>query len=293
MSIMRKFRCGTIVGAALFSAATIGAMMGCGGGSPLGGGSTNNDQGTSLLAYGYFVNINGNIRGVSGWDTLLATSSNTGAVPDTTIGDGRQTVFLMGIQNRLSSQFVRITRIDCDYTVPGADPGFSVPSDSYPVGAVISAAGVIAEGPGQPQVPGDGATANGGGVSFARLSFNMVSTDIFSYLNVNRNSLPELPFRLYAECYAVGVTQAGDVMKTNSLPFTINLYDATECETGANEEICGDQGGFQLTGEVGGIPLTFNPDPFATPTPVAASEEFALGTADTQLDQGFGGSSAG
>ncbi len=257
MSIKRKIRLMTV-----FAGILAGAAIGCGGGSPLGGGATNNDQGTSFLAFGYFPDTE-STAGVTGVNTFLSNDSNTGTDDDggnaLQGAGGREIIITMGIQNRLRSQFIRVARIDCDYTVPGADPSFSVPSDSFNGGGVIAAAGPSTT-PGGPQA---------GSGSILKSSFTVLSTDIYSYLNVNRNYLPELPFRMLATCRAVGITQAGDVLVTNDLPFQIIFLDQAECCTGEDGENPGVLGGFQTGPGVGGTPLggTSDEDEATTPTP--------------------------
>lgn len=243
MSIKRKIRLMTLVSALL-----AGANFGCGGGDVLGGGATNNDQGTSFLAFGYFGDTTGSV-GVTGLQTFLAADNNVTAGFQGTVNgiavDGRRSIVFMGLQNRLATQYIRVTRIDCDYTVPGADPSLSIPSDSFNTGAVISAAGTTnaAGGPTAGQAPR------------AFLGFNVISTDIYSFLNVNRNSLPELPFRMLMECRAVGVTQAGDVFVSNPLAFNTTFFDSAECCTGATLETPGNLGGFEIAPGTGGTPL--------------------------------------
>ena len=249
MSIKRNIRLLTLV-----SALIAGANFGCGSGSPLGGGSTNNDQGTSFLAYGYFSDVAG-ATGVSGLYTFLAPDNNSvvptpagsviGGTLQTYPYDGRFTTLFMGLQNRLSSQYIRVTRIDCDYFVPGSDPSLVIPSDSFNTGTVIAASGI-------PETPIPGGPQAGVG-SKGVVGFNLISTDVYSFLNVNRNRLPELPFRMIAECKAIGIGQAGDVIVTNPLATTVTMLDAQECCTGGT--ITTPLGGFQTGTGSGGEPL--------------------------------------
>jgi hypothetical protein len=187
-------------------------------------------------------------------DAPVANLSATGAV----IGDGNIVFTHIGLQNRLSSQFIRVVRIDCSYDIPGASPLLAIPNDSFNSANVIAAAGTAADTDGGPTA-GEGSTVV--------MGFDLVSTDIMSYINVNRNLLPQLPFRMNVTCSAVGVTQAGDTLVTNELVYPILFVDAAECCTGAPVENGGNLGGFQSgTGNGGGINFTDGTDSSALGT---------------------------
>lgn len=64
----------------------------------------------------------------------------------------------------------------------------------------------------------------------------ILTPDLFAFLNVNRNYLPELPFRLVATCHAIGISQAGDVFETNPLRITVQFVDVSECCTSTGNE---------------------------------------------------------
>lgn len=265
MSIKRTIRLMTIV-SSVFAGATVMSTIGCGSGSPLGGGSTNNDQGTSFLAFSYYTDAS-HEAGLSAINTPLAfDNANGGNLQGL---DGRRVTAAIGVQNRLSAQFIRVTRIDCRYEVPGADPALQIPDDSIASGGVVAANGPVAGTPGDPQ-------AGEGGNSTSYIEFGIVGTDIFSYLNVNRNLLPALPFRMIVNCAAVGVTQAGDVIVTNELPIQVNFYESSECCTGTGAE---GLGGFQGGVGNGGTPSTF------TPAAVTSGDGVSTGTeATTESD---------
>lgn len=191
----------------LLALAVIGSVS-CGSGS-------NNDQGTSVLARGYFGDVEGD-TGVVGSAVPLFTEA-----PSIDIGsgnpyyvDGNQLVVFMAVENRLTSQFMRLDRIECDYSIPGST--LNVPSDSFTIGAIIP----------QAAVDEDGLLVDGGAISYS--GFQMLSPDIISFINNNQNSLPQLPFRMNSNCQAVGQSQAGDVYTTNGLGFTIQFFQAAE-----------------------------------------------------------------
>lgn len=222
MSSKLKIRLGTLVGMLVVCGVYI---VGCG--------TTNNDQGTSFMANGWFANVDGS-TGLSGANVLIAsdisaTSGVLGIIDDSEEdeifvlpSDGAQFLAFMGVQNRLSNQFIRVVRFDCSYHIPGAS--ISIPDDSYNTSFVIPAAG------------GGTNVVDGNVVEPAQsyVGIELLSTDLFSYLNVNRNSLPALPFRMTATCTAVGVSQAGDVFETNELVFPMTMVEESSSTIGGS-----------------------------------------------------------
>lgn len=152
------------------------------------GSASNNDQGTSFTAIGYFADTSG-ATGEAGQIVILSQSGNG-------------VITFMGLANRLSQQFIRVTRFDCDYNVPGS--AVPIPSDSFAVGTVMEAAGDL-------------------GSSLGYVGFTIVSTDLIDFIIANISSLPPLPFRMNATCSATGVTQAGDVLVTNPISYFIQF----------------------------------------------------------------------
>ena len=188
-------------------------------------GSSNN-QGTSFTATRYCQDSTC-AAGSSG--AIVALSADRAALTPLDPLSGQILLVAMEFTNRLSDQFVRLDRIECDYTVPGSSPALSIPLDSDAVGIVIEAGGTAA------------------------VEFGIVSPDLFAFLNASRNSLPELPFRAVANCQGVGVTQAGDTLVTNSLNYLIQFSEFAECCTGTG---VGGLGGFQTGPGTGGDLVT-------------------------------------
>jgi hypothetical protein len=158
------------------------------------GSSSNNDQGTSFTALGFFV------PGTAG-----GTGQNGTIIPlfsDVSETDGLSNLTSIGVQNRLQSQFIRVVRVDCSYDVQGSS--LNIPDDSEPLGSIVEA----------------------GGSSF--IAIQVISPDIFSFLNNNQNSLPQLPFKMTVTCSVTGVTQAGDVLTTNPVHYPVQFVDTAE-----------------------------------------------------------------
>ncbi len=230
-----------------------------------GGGATNNDQGTSFLATGYF-------KRNSPTDATLAPSTGDVALLNSDVAvsniDGLFTTAYIELQNRLSRQFIRTVRIDCKYEIPGSN--IDVPDDSFQVSQVLGPAQAAAPGvatPTAPAAPGAGGGAAGGGAaggvgalaSSNRLEFLVVSPDLYSFLNSFRASLPVAPFRMIATCSATGVSQAGDVFTTNSLNYLIQFVENAECCTGT-----GTTPGFQNGPGTGGDLTSTTTEPATT-----------------------------
>lgn len=188
------------------TASLVVGIIGC-------GSASNNDQGTSVTAVGYFADAERKL-GLTG--SIVPLSEPVASI-NLGLGDldGQTVIVFFGIDNNLSNNqdringgpiagfpdpFVRVERIDCDYTVAGADAGLRIPSDSFAVGMVIQPSG------------GQGTAG-----------FEIVSPDLFAFFNANRLSLPELPFRAVAVCRGIVVTRAGDTLSTNTLNFTLQF----------------------------------------------------------------------
>lgn len=214
-----------------------------------GGTSTNNDQGTSFLAFGW--SSDGEDTNLTGIIVPLASDQANFTNTEGGQFDGKTAVVFMGLQNRLVNQFLRVVRIDCRYDVQGINGLLTLPQDSYNSSWVLGPVAIDSEN----FDPSPGATIESENVANeAFLQFEVLSPDVYSFLNVYRNFLPQLPFRMTATCHAVGVTQAGDSIESNDLNLFIQFVDSAECCTGANGEIIGVNGGFQVgTGNGGGI----------------------------------------
>lgn len=211
------------------------------------GGASNNDQGTSFLSLGYYnLDESDKIVGVAFVNANISSDRATLADANTA-SDGRMVSVMLGMENRLRKQFLRVIRIDCSYDVQGADAGLSIPDDSVSIGFVLGAT----ENDSQPLDGNQAIVDEAGSVSqntditrpqIVYYAFPVVSTDIFAFLNNNINRLPQLPFTMTATCYGVGITEAGDVLETNPVSLPVIFSDQAECCTGTGTD---GGGGFQ------------------------------------------------
>lgn len=199
------------------------------------GSATNNDQGTSFLALGFFE---GSEESAGDAGTVVFLNEDAaGRLPSQpvplfvpvdkdTSEDGVQGGYI-GVENRMTSQFIRTIGADCSYEVPGADPSLSIPSDSWYFTAIL-----------------DPAAGEGDDIrNQAFVQILIVSPDVISFLSVNSNYLPALPFKMLATCTVTGITQAGDEIVTNPIHYQIVFAEFPECCTGVLPPTVGFQGG--------------------------------------------------
>jgi len=230
------------------------AAAGCG------SSTTNNDQGVSFAALQWCAEPT---------CTTLIGFNETTLSGDITPGGNTtsSTSVLLQVENRLRNQFLRITKVECDYEVLGST--LPIPSESIARAGSVSpnpliggpqigtadgsgntgvgagsaggaagggAAGGGAGGGGAAGGGAAGGGANTGGISGPAtgtggryvLSFPIISPDLFAYLNNNRSLLPETPIRLEAVCSVFAVSTAGDVFETNPVALTNILYDENQ-----------------------------------------------------------------
>jgi hypothetical protein len=179
-----------------------------------GGTGTNNDQGTSFLAFGFFDDVNGE-TGVAQLGLPLAVN------PLTQLLNGASTVVtFIGVENRLASQFLRVTQINCSYEIPGT----TIPT------MVDAATTSFVLGPALPVDEGEVQTTNG---NVGYIGFQIFSTDLISYINSRNEALPQLPFRVIATCNVQAISQAGDVFTSNDLSITAVAFESTEAQGAA------------------------------------------------------------
>lgn len=236
------------------SVTLLGLAFGC-------GSTSSNDQGVSVQNLGYFVvgstedpppGITGAILPLASDVALIAEVNDFFPTQGTGLVDGLTHFASMGVFNRMQNQFIRIVRIDCHYEIPGASPSLVIPTDSSNVSFIVNASVYTPDNP-----LGEAASSNTElfpNVVYA--PFQILSPDLYAFLNANRTSLPELPFRMTATCTATGVTQAGDNLETNEMPYQIQFVEFTECCTGDTDFVPGFQIGAGTGGDTSGSIVT-------------------------------------
>jgi hypothetical protein len=255
MVSIRKIAASTKLG--LAGIALVAGVLGCG------SSTTNNDQGASFSALGFFEANSTETPppALAGFTTTLSSDpANQGIFLN-------QSLAAIGLENRLRNSFIRLTKVDCEYQVPGSS--ISVPPDSVAVSSFIPAS----PGIGGPQIGGSGGSGGVGGSggsstggttttdtssgtgggnatgegSKTYMTFKVISASIYSYLNNNRNALPELPFQVQIFCTATGVTNAGKTIETNPIGITAvmaeEIFTDTSAGTGSGGDVTGFDGG--------------------------------------------------
>ena len=184
-------------GAVVALSITTLVMIGC-------GTASNNDQGVSFTMLGYSVAASASGTPSSGSATGCSTAPNlaggTFAISTSTESAGSTNQVLAGVvvQNNLTTQFLRTQSLSLEYIIPGAN--IQPPSTAVPYGGVV---------------------AKGGGLQCGVVT--LVPPQILAWLNLNRSSLPELPFLLIVRGTVTGSAVGGDVLTSNpvDIGFTV------------------------------------------------------------------------
>lgn len=163
---------------------------------------TSNDQGISFRIIGFASDATGSTGQVGQSVPLACTDVVFTAV---------------GVENNLI-QGIRVDRVDMSYVIPAGQ--LQVPNDTVGIGVRL--------GPSSGQEPNNPPSAF--------VEFPIVGGQIVEFLNDNRNRLPELPFRMIAIVRAVGVTDGGDIFRTNEARYTIDWLDDEACFTNDDED---------------------------------------------------------
>lgn len=200
------------------------------------GTASNNDQGASFTNEGFF-------RKSGSDDDSLSLAS--GAVFELYKDDvaqhaaPNQLLVYMSVGNKLLKQYIHVKRFDCFYDIPGSDPSLRIPTDSWAVSAYLPHASYD-------EVDIEPDDAEGGGSvpspsSTTAMEFPILSPNFVQFLNANRNLLPQMPFGVIANCYAVGLTQAGDTIQTDTASLSVQVFETAEC-CGGDENFRGEAG---------------------------------------------------
>jgi hypothetical protein len=176
------------------------------------GSSPTNNQGVSFTLLGFFqgdASEGSEARGEVGQYKPLSAGGVETQGGDTA-GDA---LTYVGLQNNITSQFLRVDRLEIEYFIEG--------SRIQPPNTAIALTSFLGKAPST----GTGSSSSSGsnssstiGTSSANISytqFPIVPSDIMTWLNFNRNSLPELPFTMIATVKASAVSSAGDRYASN------------------------------------------------------------------------------
>ena len=175
----------------VFLSVVLLSLIGC-------GSASNNDQGISFTMLGYSVAAT--TTSTTGCSTTPNLSGGVFALGSTAESEGSTNVVFGGVvvKNNLTTQFVRPQSLALEFLIPGAS--IIPPTTTVPYGGVVAKAGGLLCG-----------------------TVALVPPQILSWMNLNRNSLPELPFLLIVRGQVTGTTSSGDVLTTNpvDIGFTV------------------------------------------------------------------------
>jgi hypothetical protein len=191
----------------LAGSVALSSIIGCG------SVGTGNDQGVSFTLYGMFQD-SACANGLSGASVSLSTDPETN-------GSGTGVLASLGLQNNMA-QGIRTRRVFLKYYVEGGE--IQPPPTSQALGLFL--------GPGTKTINSslpDGVTGGDNANGTNALSnvgcseFELVPPEILAYLNLNRTSFPELPFKMRVEVSVSGIGTAGDEYTSNPIDVPIEV----------------------------------------------------------------------
>lgn len=181
----------------ILALAFVALLFGC-------GDATRNDQGVTFTFLGWFQDSTGTI-GQSG---LVSSLSQTGTE---TAGTIEAVTSFAGLQNNLSDQFIRTTQIVHEYYIPGAS--VHPPKSAFTFTTIVGPTSGNSGGEFNQDGSLPGSFDSLGSTTFTQVS--VITADIRSFINFNRESMPELPFNMIVTSYVKGITSAGVEVSTN------------------------------------------------------------------------------
>lgn len=222
------------IGVSIFACvAALGIASGC-------GGASNNDQGVSVTLLGFFAEgleagEDELPAGLTGLILPLDSASLEPSFPAATA--------FIGVQNNLRNQFFRVEGVHLSYDAQGAR--VAIPDDFYPVtttvGPFVSEEGGSEEDDSvfDSTLPDSFSGENApGNVSIAEI--DVITASILEFINLNRNSFPDLPFKIAATATVTGVTSAGDRIETNPATLVIDFIPGDTSLPGTSGDDSGD-----------------------------------------------------
>lgn len=232
----------------LFKSATLGTN------TQIGGQITSGQQGCGRLPdvfLGGYIQLSQAAPEPSG-QTTQPIGSGTSSSGTSSVGSGVDPaggfVSVVGIQNNLYGQLFRGDRVFLDYYIPGAT--VQPPSTNAPIailaGPAESASGVNPGGAGT-GAGGTGSTGTAGTdlrrpivtslppalkniCNRALTQVTIIPPAVREWLNFNRDSLPEAPYKLEVTIRVSGLTSSGDRLDTNDGTFEFDILPETFVE---------------------------------------------------------------
>lgn len=206
-----------VIIAVVFLSAIVVLYVGC-------NSAVNNNNGASFTNLGFFQSL------PESNDDTLPTAETVKFAPISTSnpetgGTSTQGAItsVIGLQNNMDQMFIRTTKVILQYFIAGAvvnPPSTELPLNIVLGPAVKSSSGTSSDSSSSststgfksslPDSFGDGSIPNRRFVSITA-----VPVEVMAWLNLNRDSLPELPFTMSVTAEVVGITSAGDTIVSN------------------------------------------------------------------------------
>lgn len=204
------------------------------------GSGSSNDQGVAFTNLGFFSGaLDGDKLPAGELGTIVPISGGIFVGEDGTQGGGVILTYI-GLQNNLSGEFIRVDRLFMEYDIPGAKT--AIPTTSVGIGGIVGPIKPVDATAGfSSSLPSSFAAENSPGNQLL-LQFPVVPNAIVEFLNLNRNSLPELPFEMVVNVRATGVSSAGDRYDTNTASYVV-LWQADNIVTPTTDQTGGDVSG--------------------------------------------------
>ena len=218
MNVLKNLKVGALLLMALLPMA-----VGC-------GDAHRNDQGVSFTNFGWFDEDKTPIGYMRGCQSTLSEAI-VGA-------DHASIVGWIGLQNNLSGEYIRVQRVHHSYHVYGAK--IQPPDTSSATTGILLPASQVGEGEfGGSTLPdsfSNNTDTEGGMAQILYLPTPLITSDVASFMSLNRAQMPEPPFTMVVESYAEGVTSSGRRMYSNTGYMEIQVVDDVTCLSAQNAD---------------------------------------------------------
>lgn len=204
-----------------------GAVAGC-------GSASSNDQGTSFSLLGFFSEAgSGESAELPAFDEISFPISE---IDSEGVGRVGAETSVLGVENFLGCQGMRVDRVYLDYFVPGAT--------SQPPSTIQAVSMIMGPSAGETSSCSSSLPAGFANISSrAYGTVAVVPAAVREWIVLNRASLPEAPFNLIISAYVAGVTTAGDRYESNSVEISAEVTpDLIITPTqGSDEEVVSEE----------------------------------------------------
>lgn len=191
------------------------ALTGC-------GGSSNNDQGVAFTNLGFYSTDDEGVCEEAGITTAvvgLSDLTSEGPLTFSSVGT------CLGVQNNMSTQFIRTQRVRLSYWVEGAveNPPDTIVAFTNVLGPVRTEGGEGEQtGPSSSLPPGFSAPNQ------VIAGTVILPAEVRAWMSLNRDLLPEPPFSMVATAVVVGITSAGDQLESNPADIFVEIVPSDE-----------------------------------------------------------------